>query len=84
MKRITIAALSLLLALVPVSMAQASTVVFEWRGITDINPTIPGTAVGDTVIIISYAMVEDPQARAWVPKIVHVDRENRIRESTLV
>lgn len=40
--------------------------------------------VGDTVIIISYAMVEEPEARTWVPKIVHVDRENRIRESAFV
>ena len=33
---------------------------------------------GDLVIIISYAMMEDSQARAFSPTVVHVDAENRI------
>jgi len=33
---------------------------------------------GDVVIIMSYAMVTDAEARALEPKIVHVDEKNRI------
>jgi aspartate 1-decarboxylase len=33
---------------------------------------------GDLVIIISYAMLEDAEARRLQPKIVHVDEQNRI------
>ena len=33
---------------------------------------------GDLVIIISYAQVTDAEARALVPKVVHVDDRNRI------
>jgi aspartate 1-decarboxylase len=33
---------------------------------------------GDLVIIISYAMLSDAEARALEPKIVHVDEKNRI------
>ena len=33
---------------------------------------------GDLVIIISYAMVTDVEARALEPRIVHVDEKNRI------
>ena len=33
---------------------------------------------GDLVIIISYAMVTDAEARALEPRIVHVDEKNRI------
>ncbi|MCX5394608.1 aspartate 1-decarboxylase [Streptomyces sp. NBC_00094] len=35
---------------------------------------------GDLVILISYAQVEDAEARAFVPRVVHVDGENRIVE----
>jgi aspartate 1-decarboxylase len=35
---------------------------------------------GDTVIVISYQSVEDREARAVKPRIVHVDPENRIIE----
>ena len=34
--------------------------------------------VGDTVILITYAQLEDAEARAFVPSVVHVDRDNRI------
>jgi aspartate 1-decarboxylase len=33
---------------------------------------------GDLVIIISYGMMSDAEARALEPKIVHVDEQNRI------
>lgn len=33
---------------------------------------------GDLVIIMSYAMVEDSEARALEPRVVHVDSKNRI------
>jgi aspartate 1-decarboxylase len=33
---------------------------------------------GDLVIIISYGMVDDAEARALTPSIVHVDDRNRI------
>ncbi|MFI1938776.1 aspartate 1-decarboxylase [Streptomyces purpureus] len=35
---------------------------------------------GDLVILISYAQVDDAEARAMVPKVVHVDAENKIVE----
>ena len=40
--------------------------------------------VGDQVIIISYAMLEDEQARLVRPKVVFVDRSNKIREAAAV
>ncbi|MBO8201460.1 aspartate 1-decarboxylase [Streptomyces smyrnaeus] len=33
---------------------------------------------GDLVIVISYAQVDDAEARAMRPRVVHVDAENRI------
>jgi aspartate 1-decarboxylase len=33
---------------------------------------------GDLVIIMSYAMMSDEQARTLKPKVVHVDAENRV------
>ncbi|MQY05956.1 aspartate 1-decarboxylase [Actinomadura macrotermitis] len=33
---------------------------------------------GDLVIIISYAQMSDADARAFVPRVVHVDRDNKI------
>ncbi|MEU9984542.1 aspartate 1-decarboxylase [Streptomyces sp. NPDC050856] len=35
---------------------------------------------GDLVILISYAQVEDAEARALVPRVVHVDAANKIVE----
>jgi aspartate 1-decarboxylase len=35
---------------------------------------------GDLVILISYAQVDDAEARALTPRIVHVDADNRIVE----
>lgn len=33
---------------------------------------------GDLVIIISYAQMTDAEAREFVPRVVHVDRDNRV------
>ncbi len=33
---------------------------------------------GDLVIVISYATMPDAEAKAYVPKVVHVDAHNRI------
>jgi aspartate 1-decarboxylase len=33
---------------------------------------------GDLVIIISYAVLTDAEARAFSPTVVHVDHDNRI------
>ncbi|MFF0557961.1 aspartate 1-decarboxylase [Streptomyces sp. NPDC020472] len=35
---------------------------------------------GDLVILISYGQMEDAEARAFVPRVVHVDGDNRIVE----
>jgi len=49
-------------------------------GIIELNgPAARLGAVGDQVIIISYAQMDDAEARASVPTIVHVDEKNAIR-----
>ncbi|MEU9097430.1 aspartate 1-decarboxylase [Streptomyces sp. NPDC048361] len=35
---------------------------------------------GDLVILISYAQIDDVEARAFKPSVVHVDADNRIVE----
>ena len=35
---------------------------------------------GDLVILIAYAQMNDAEARTYRPKVVHVDRLNRIVE----
>ena len=37
-------------------------------------------AVGDCVIIMAYAQMEDAEARTWLPNVVFVDERNRIVE----
>ncbi|HEX8998087.1 MAG TPA: aspartate 1-decarboxylase [Ktedonobacterales bacterium] len=37
--------------------------------------------VGDLVIIMSYAQVEDAEARDWKPKVVLVDERNAITQA---
>lgn len=61
--------------------ARLETYVIEERGSGVVG--INGAAAhlvhpGDLVIIISYAQVTDAEARALEPRIVHVDRDNRI------
>ena len=38
--------------------------------------------VGDTILAMSYCMVDDDQAKAWKPKIVFVDEKNRIKQES--
>ncbi|RJP74369.1 MAG: aspartate 1-decarboxylase [Candidatus Abyssobacteria bacterium SURF_17] len=40
-------------------------------------------ARGDAVIVISYATVDDAEAREWQPKKVMVDKRNRIMATSL-
>lgn len=35
-------------------------------------------SVGDLVIVMSYAQLDDEEARRFVPTVVHVDADNRI------
>lgn len=37
---------------------------------------------GDKVIVMTYAMVDDKEARDWKPTVVFVDGKNRIAEKT--
>lgn len=38
-------------------------------------------APGDVVILLAYGLVSDDEARALVPKVVHVDADNRVVET---
>ena len=45
--------------------------------------TINGAAAhlvrqGDLVIIMSYVLLDDAEAKAWQPRVVHVDEGNRV------
>ena len=40
--------------------------------------------VGDTVILIAYGLADEKEAREIRPKVVFVDRNNRIREKVTV
>ena len=39
-------------------------------------------AVGDHIIIMTYALVPEPLPQDWLPTIVYVDEQNRILEVT--
>ena len=43
------------------------------------GPAARGACVGDLIIILTYAAVEDEKARAIKPRIVKVDERNRIK-----
>ena len=48
-------------------------------GVLGINGAAAHLAhVGDLVILIAYAQLDDAEARAFEPRIVHVDERNRI------
>jgi aspartate 1-decarboxylase len=38
---------------------------------------------GDRVIIISYCLLDDDKAKGWKPKIILVDKENKIEKTLL-
>lgn len=44
------------------------------------GPAARGVCVGDEVIVVSYALVEDKEAAALKPKVVNVDGKNRIKD----
>jgi len=47
-------------------------------GIVELNgPAARMAAVGDKVIVISYAHYEDEEAKAYEPIVVHVDENNK-------
>ncbi|MDD5431874.1 MAG: aspartate 1-decarboxylase [Candidatus Omnitrophica bacterium] len=49
-------------------------------GIICLNgPAARGACVGDEIIIVSYAVVEDKEAKIVKPKIVAVDERNHIK-----
>ena len=53
-------------------------------GIICLNGAAARWAVpGDKVIIISYCLIDDAQARSWKPKIVLLDEKNKITEVSL-
>lgn len=43
------------------------------------GPAARGACVGDLVIIVTYVLVDDKEARALKPKIVCVDERNKIK-----
>jgi aspartate 1-decarboxylase len=38
-----------------------------------------GACVGDEIIVVSYAIIEDTKARSIKPKIIYVNTRNRIK-----
>lgn len=44
------------------------------------GPAARGVCVGDEVIVLSYALVDEKEAGAIKPKIVRVDEKNRIKD----
>jgi len=44
------------------------------------GPASRGSCVGDQVIIVAYALVEDKKARKIRPKVIKVNARNQIRD----
>lgn len=44
------------------------------------GPAARGACVGDKVIILSYAILDDKDAKIMKPKVVTVDEQNRIKD----
>ncbi|HTY45520.1 MAG TPA: aspartate 1-decarboxylase [Patescibacteria group bacterium] len=44
------------------------------------GPAARGACVGDEVIIVSYALIDDEDAAALKPRIIKVDGKNRIKD----
>ncbi|MFA5411245.1 MAG: aspartate 1-decarboxylase [Candidatus Omnitrophota bacterium] len=44
------------------------------------GPAARGACIGDEVIIVSYVLADDKEARAIKPKIVTVNARNRIKD----
>ena len=43
------------------------------------GPAARGACVGDEVVIVSYVLVEDKEAKAVKPKLIKIDEHNKIR-----
>jgi aspartate 1-decarboxylase len=43
------------------------------------GPASRGACVGDEVIILSYILVEDKEAKNIKPRVINVDEQNRIK-----
>lgn len=43
------------------------------------GPAARGACVGDGLIIVSYALAEDGKAKLIKPKVIHVDKRNRLK-----
>ncbi|TMB91746.1 MAG: aspartate 1-decarboxylase [Chloroflexi bacterium] len=41
-------------------------------------------SVGDVVIVIAYANVDEAEMRGFAPRLVHVDSQNRLRETAAI
>ncbi len=49
-------------------------------GIIELNgPAAHLGEAGDQVVIIAYAQMEEPEANAYEPTVVHVDGDNRMK-----
>jgi aspartate 1-decarboxylase len=44
------------------------------------GPAARGACVGDKVIILSYAILDDKDAKIMKPKVITVDEQNRIKD----
>ena len=44
------------------------------------GPAARGACVGDKVIILSYAILDDKDAKIMKPKVVTVDEQNRVKD----
>lgn len=44
------------------------------------GPAARGACVGDEVIILSYAIIDDKDSKAIKPKVITVDEKNRIKD----
>ncbi len=50
-------------------------------GVVCLNgPAARGACLGDEVIIVSYVLANDEEAKAITPKIIKVDERNRIKD----
>lgn len=44
------------------------------------GPSARGACVGDQIIILSYVLADEKEAKAISPKIINVDERNRIKD----
>ena len=42
------------------------------------GPAARMAEVGDPIMVLSYVMVSDAESRTWEPRIVHLDKSNRL------